>query len=261
MSKDHLIFLTCVSFTTVKILELFPSFGRKKFWHRSLLRCLNLTNGQGQRNYRENGVYLSKGFNTWEQALRQELFRFITGLSISRALVLRGKCCCLVVELSTRLQLKCQLELEDINLEKYFSKSIKKIFFNVFGCTGFQLRYTEFLVLECELLVAAYGIQLPDQGLNPGPWHWERGVLATGSPGKSLSKPIKRKDWEEHLQFLRALPLRTGRTLERMVRGLKIPKALTFVTISFLRTQLFAIIAEIRGVLILFRSLYFGVED
>ena len=129
MSKDHLISLTCVSFTTVKILELFPSFGRKKFWHSSPLRCLNLTNGQGQRNYRENGVYLPKGFNTWEQALRQELFRFITGLSISRALVLRGKCCCLVVELSTRLQLKCQLELEDISLEKYFSKSIKKDFF------------------------------------------------------------------------------------------------------------------------------------
>ena len=29
------------------------------------------------------------------------------------------------------------------------------------------------------------GIQFPDQGLNPGPLHWERGVLATGSPGKS----------------------------------------------------------------------------
>ena len=55
--------------------------------------------------------------------------------------------------------------------------------------------------------------------------------------------------------------MRTGRTLERMVRELKIPKALAFVTISFLRTQLLAIIAEIRGVLVLFRSLYFGVED
>ena len=28
-------------------------------------------------------------------------------------------------------------------------------------------------------------VQFPDQGLNPGPLHWERGVLATGSPGKS----------------------------------------------------------------------------
>ena len=34
------------------------------------------------------------------------------------------------------------------------------------------------------ILVTACGIQFPDQGLNPGPLHWERGVLATGSPGK-----------------------------------------------------------------------------
>ena len=27
---------------------------------------------------------------------------------------------------------------------------------------------------------------MPDQGLNLGPLHWERGVLATGPPGKSL---------------------------------------------------------------------------
>ena len=35
-------------------------------------------------------------------------------------------------------------------------------------------------------LQQAYGIQLPDQGSNPGPPHWEHGVLATGPPGKSL---------------------------------------------------------------------------
>ena len=29
-------------------------------------------------------------------------------------------------------------------------------------------------------------IQFPDQGLNPGPLHWEHGVLPTGPPGKSL---------------------------------------------------------------------------
>ena len=34
-------------------------------------------------------------------------------------------------------------------------------------------------------LVAPCGIQFPDQGLNPGPLHWERRVLATGPPRKS----------------------------------------------------------------------------
>ena len=32
----------------------------------------------------------------------------------------------------------------------------------------------------------ACGSSSPDQGLNMGPLHWEHGVLATGSPGKSL---------------------------------------------------------------------------
>ena len=36
------------------------------------------------------------------------------------------------------------------------------------------------------VLVAAYGIYFPDQGLNPGILHCELGVLATGPPGKSL---------------------------------------------------------------------------
>ena len=35
-------------------------------------------------------------------------------------------------------------------------------------------------------LVVAWGeSQFPGQGLNLGPLHWERGVLATGPPGKS----------------------------------------------------------------------------
>ena len=29
------------------------------------------------------------------------------------------------------------------------------------------------------------GQAVPDLGLNPGPLHWEHGVLATGPPGKS----------------------------------------------------------------------------
>ena len=36
------------------------------------------------------------------------------------------------------------------------------------------------------VLGVAHGILFPDQGLNPGPLHWELGVLATGPPGKSL---------------------------------------------------------------------------
>ena len=35
------------------------------------------------------------------------------------------------------------------------------------------------------LLIAACGIQLPDQGSNLSPQHWECRVLATGPPGKS----------------------------------------------------------------------------
>ena len=38
----------------------------------------------------------------------------------------------------------------------------------------------------CQVLVAARRIWFPDQGSNPGPLHWEHGVLATGPPGKSL---------------------------------------------------------------------------
>ena len=41
-------------------------------------------------------------------------------------------------------------------------------------------------LVSFKLLVAACGIWFPDQGLNPGPLHWELGVLSTGPPGKSL---------------------------------------------------------------------------
>ena len=43
-----------------------------------------------------------------------------------------------------------------------------------------------FLVVVCELLVVACGTWFPDQGSNPGPLHWECGVLATGPSGRSL---------------------------------------------------------------------------
>ena len=37
------------------------------------------------------------------------------------------------------------------------------------------------------------GILFPDQGSNPGPLHWEHGVLATGPPGKSQDECSDRK--------------------------------------------------------------------
>ena len=42
-----------------------------------------------------------------------------------------------------------------------------------------------FTYLAVPSLSCTCGIQFPGQGSNPGPLHWERGVLATGSPGKS----------------------------------------------------------------------------
>ena len=53
------------------------------------------------------------------------------------------------------------------------------------GMQDLQLQHTGSSSAACELLVAACGIQFPDQGSNPGPLHWECGVLATGPPGKS----------------------------------------------------------------------------
>ena len=62
----------------------------------------------------------------------------------------------------------------------------------------------------CQVLVKALGIlacgcsvrdlslwrmgsNFPDQGSNPGPPHWQRGVPAPGPPGKFLCPPLKRQ--------------------------------------------------------------------
>ena len=50
-------------------------------------------------------------------------------------------------------------------------------------CLFFSVAGYESLLVAFELLVAACGIQFPDQGLNLDPLHWEHGVLATGPPG------------------------------------------------------------------------------
>ena len=54
------------------------------------------------------------------------------------------------------------------------------------GTQDLQLLHVDFLVAACELLVAECGIQFPNQGMNPGPLHWELGVLPTGPAGKFL---------------------------------------------------------------------------
>ena len=48
-----------------------------------------------------------------------------------------------------------------------------------------SLLHAESFSVACELLVMACGIQLPDQGSNLGPLHWEHEILATGPSGKS----------------------------------------------------------------------------
>ena len=57
----------------------------------------------------------------------------------------------------------------------------------VSGCTGSELWQTGSSVVTLEFLVMPCGIQLPDQGLNPGALHWEQRVPTTGPQGKSLS--------------------------------------------------------------------------
>ena len=46
------------------------------------------------------------------------------------------------------------------------------------------------LVEACELLGEAWEIQFPDQGLDPGPLHWEHGVLDTGPQGGPRVSPF-----------------------------------------------------------------------
>ena len=61
-----------------------------------------------------------------------------------------------------------------------------------------SLRHAGSLVVACERLVAACGIQFPDQGLNLGPLQWELRVLATGPGVKSLSFFVLKMDDSFH---------------------------------------------------------------
>lgn len=73
---------------------------------------------------------------------------------------------------------------------------------------------------------------------------------------KCFSKPVKRKDWEEPLEFFGVQSLRIGRMLKRLVKRLKVPEALKFVTISFPEPWIFAIISETRRVFVSFLRLH-----
>ena len=49
----------------------------------------------------------------------------------------------------------------------------------------------------------------------------------------SFTKPIEREGWEKPLEFLGALPLRIRRTLKKLAKELKVPKALKYVILFF----------------------------
>ena len=57
---------------------------------------------------------------------------------------------------------------------------------------GWLVEYlTFFFFCLGQVLVAVCGIYFPNQGLNLGSLHWERGVLATGPQGKSQKFILK----------------------------------------------------------------------
>ena len=66
--------------------------------------------------------------------------------------------------------------------------SLKTLFFNIYFIY-YLLIWLHQVQLQQEgslIFLAACGIQFPDQGLNPGPLHWECRVLVTEPAGKSL---------------------------------------------------------------------------
>lgn len=79
-----------------------------------------------------------------------------------------------------------------------------------------------------------------------------RGSIST----RRVSIPVKREDWGESLHFLRAPSPGVRRTWERLVRRLKVPKALKFVTIPFPMPWLFAIIISVIRFLVSYREFY-----
>ena len=75
--------------------------------------------------------------------------------------------------------------IQSLNTEYQFSHQ----FFCSLAVLGLScsMRDLPSLLWHSRCLAVARGIQFPDHGLNPGPLHWERRVLATEPPEKSLS--------------------------------------------------------------------------
>ena len=61
----------------------------------------------------------------------------------------------------------------------------------IFDLRGVQDLFFFFSAVACEVLVAACGIQFPEQGSNLGLSHWECRVLATGPPGSPVVLPFE----------------------------------------------------------------------
>ena len=62
---------------------------------------------------------------------------------------------------------------------------LKKKFIYLFWLPWVLVAARGIFVVVRRQLVAECRIQFPDQGSNPGPLHWEHGVLTTGPPGKA----------------------------------------------------------------------------
>lgn len=79
----------------------------------------------------------------------------------------------------------------------------------------------------------------------------------TGRGSSPIWRNISPTQLRGRLQFLGALSLRTGRRLERLIKGLKVSEAFKFVSISFPMCWLFATIGETKRGLVLFNRLNF----
>ena len=79
--------------------------------------------------------------------------------------------------MATRHMVQCSLEVQDGVSFFFKMESARPVPFLPRGHSG--------SAVACELLTVVCGIQFPDQGLNPGPLHWENRFLATGPPRMS----------------------------------------------------------------------------
>ena len=82
--------------------------------------------------------------------------------------------CRYVIPMATRHVVQSSLKVQDGVSFFFKMQSAQPVPFLPQGHSG--------SAVACELLTVVRGIQFPDQGLNPGPVHWENRFLATGPP-------------------------------------------------------------------------------